>query len=79
MMGSVQLILNRYRIGALLREGELGTVFCGTGTQTDHPIAINQLGPELAVKNPDLVPRFVRPHRLGIIPRVHRATAPSVV
>ena len=61
------------------RRGGMGIVFRGTGTQIGHPIAFKQLRPELAVKNPDLVPRFTRPHRLGIIPRHHRATPPGVV
>ena len=59
--------------------GGMGTVFGDAGTQIGHPIAFKQLRPELAVKNPDLVPRFTRPHRLGVIPRHHRATPPGVV
>ncbi|MCK4900898.1 MAG: serine/threonine-protein kinase PknK, partial [Anaerolineales bacterium] len=59
-MSKHQLILNRYEMGNLLSQGSMGMVYRGSDTQTQQPVAIKVLRPEIVANNPGLVTRFTR-------------------
>lgn len=51
-------IAKRYQINGELGAGGMGTVYLGEDTQTNLPVAIKQLKPELLTEN--LLERFQR-------------------
>ncbi len=53
-----QLIGNRYSIEQELGKGGMGTVYCGSDTQTGNRVAIKRLNADLA--DPELIERFQR-------------------
>jgi predicted ATPase len=52
------MIANRYRIDTEIGKGGMGTVYKGFDTQTQQPVAIKHLMPQLV--NPDMIERFKR-------------------
>lgn len=53
-------ILNRYELGGALGQGGMGVVYRGMDTQTNQPVAIKVLKPEMVVGDPEAVERFAR-------------------
>lgn len=54
------IVADRYRIGNKIGVGGMGTVFLGEDTQSQTPVAIKQLKPEVVQNDPDQVQRFIR-------------------
>ena len=54
------LIAERYELGEELGVGGMGTVFHGKDTQTDEPVAIKSLKPEIIANDPSIIERFKR-------------------
>ncbi|HEX2906656.1 MAG TPA: serine/threonine-protein kinase, partial [Phototrophicaceae bacterium] len=59
-MSSLKTIANRYEIGPLLGRGGMGAVYQGVDLQTQEPVAIKVLRPELVYQAPELIERFRR-------------------
>ncbi len=51
-------LANRYKVGKLIGQGGMGSVFQGTDIQTDAPVAIKYLKREVVADNPDMLRRF---------------------
>ncbi|MCB9453673.1 MAG: protein kinase [Anaerolineaceae bacterium] len=55
-----QLLANRYQLGSLLGQGGMGVVYQGVDTQTNQPVAVKVLRPEVVTQDPDFLERFDR-------------------
>ncbi len=67
------LLDGRYRIDALIARGGMATVYAGTDTRLDRPVAVKVMRPGLA-EDPDFVDRFAREARAAA-----RLSSPEVV
>ncbi len=54
------VIADRFQVSELIGQGSMGEVYRGLDTQTDEPVAIKFLRPEIVVSDPELVRRFAR-------------------
>jgi serine/threonine protein kinase len=59
-MNEPRVIAGRYRLERLIGQGGIGQVFYGTDLQTDEPVAIKALRPNVIEQNPNLLERFLR-------------------
>ncbi len=59
-MSQGQLVANRYRVGGILGQGGMGTVYRAVDTQTREPVALKLLKPDVVERDPDIVQRFQR-------------------
>lgn len=57
-MPDERIIGERYRVEGVIGQGGMGTVYHGVDVQTQTPVAIKQLRPELVEINSDVVQRF---------------------
>ena len=59
-MNEVSLIGDRYTITSLIAQGMIGPVYRGLDRQTERPVAIKVLRPEIVDERPTLLERFLR-------------------
>ena len=59
-MNEVSLIGDRYTITSLIAQGMIGPVYRGLDRQTERPVAIKVLRPEIVYERPTLLERFLR-------------------
>ena len=59
-MNPLDVIANRFEIHTPIGQGGMGDVFRGLDRQTDQPVAIKLLKPDIVESDPDLIERFTR-------------------